>query len=214
MAGNVHGEKNLLTETPPTHSILLTPIKQGKVIETWREFVRFYSPVIYGFARKKGLQDADAADLMQTVLRRAARGAGTMEYNRQRGTTSGWLYSVTLKQIYDFLPAHQNRPRTTGAGSSRINSASDPFSETDPDWDIEYQRQLAAKAMERVKCEFHSLTWQAFRKTSVEGQPAQDVSRELQMTPGEVCVAKGRVLARVCEEMQRLEQFGVAKVSH
>ena len=35
----------------------------------WSEFVDIYAPLIYGFARKSGLQDADAADLTQEVLR-------------------------------------------------------------------------------------------------------------------------------------------------
>ena len=31
--------------------------------------MKLYGPVVYGFARKQGLQDADAADLMQDVMR-------------------------------------------------------------------------------------------------------------------------------------------------
>lgn len=31
--------------------------------------MRIYAPVVYGFARRKGLQDSDAADVTQEVLR-------------------------------------------------------------------------------------------------------------------------------------------------
>ena len=36
--------------------------------ETWRQFVAVYAAVVYGFARKRGLQDADAADLVSARL--------------------------------------------------------------------------------------------------------------------------------------------------
>jgi DNA-directed RNA polymerase specialized sigma24 family protein len=39
----------------------------------WEQFVGLYAPRVYGFARKKGLQDADAADIAQDVLRSVAQ---------------------------------------------------------------------------------------------------------------------------------------------
>ena len=59
--------------------------------------------------------------------------------------------------------------------------------------------------MDRVKDEFQPTTWQAFWRTAVEGRAAQEVGAELKMTPGAVYVAKSRVLARLREEVQRLQ---------
>jgi DNA-directed RNA polymerase specialized sigma24 family protein len=59
-----------MVETPLTRMTLLTRIKDETDLDAWREFVRLYGPVVYGFARKRGLGDAEAADLMQEVLRR------------------------------------------------------------------------------------------------------------------------------------------------
>ncbi|OWK47176.1 RNA polymerase sigma factor [Fimbriiglobus ruber] len=196
-----------MAEPPLTRVTLLTRLKDGGDADAWREFVRLYGPVVYGFARKRGLQDADAADLMQEVLRSVARNAEKMEYDPKRGTFRGWLYTVTRNKIYNFLSAQKNRPRGTGDTGSqeRLDSVPDRAEEPDSDWDIEYQRQLSSKAMDRVKHEFHSSTWQAFWKTAVDGRPAQEVGVELKMTPGAVYVAKSRVLARLREEVQRLQ---------
>jgi RNA polymerase sigma-70 factor (ECF subfamily) len=101
--------------------------------------------------------------------------------------------------------AQKNRPRWTGDIGSLFASALDREVEPDSDWDIEYHRQLAAKAMGRVKHVFRSSIWQAFWKTAVDGRPAQDVGLELKMTPGAVHVAKCRVLTRLREEVQRLK---------
>jgi len=59
--------------------------------------------------------------------------------------------------------------------------------------------------MDAVKHEFQPNTWKAFWGTAVEGRGAQEVGAELKMTPGAVYVAKSRVLARLRDEVQRLQ---------
>ena len=58
-----------MADPPVTRITLLNRIKDGADAVAWREFMALYGPVVYGFARRRGLQDADAADLMQEVLR-------------------------------------------------------------------------------------------------------------------------------------------------
>lgn len=196
-----------MAEPPLTRVTLLNRLKDGADAGAWSEFVHLYGPVVYGFARKRGLQDADAADLMQEVLRSVARNAKRMEYDPKRGTFRGWLYTVTRNKIYNFLNGQRNRPRGTGdsAAQERLDAVADRSTEREDDWEREYQRRLAAQAMELVKDEFQPNTWQAFWRTAVEGRAAQEVGDELKMTPGAVYVAKSRVLARIREEAQRLQ---------
>lgn len=196
-----------MAEPPLTRVSLLARIKDGSNTQAWGEFVQLYGPVIYGFARKRGLQDADAADLMQEVLRSVARSADRMVYDPERGTFRGWLYTVTRNKIYNFLLAQKNRPRGVGDSAAQDRLESLPARESvteDPDWDIEYQRRVSAKAMERVRHEFHAKTWQAFWGTAVEGRAAAEVAIELTMSPGAVYVAKSRVLARLRDEVRQL----------
>ena len=196
-----------MAEPPLTRVTLLARLKDGRDADAWREFVRLYGPVVYGFARNRGLQDADAADLMQEVMRSVARNAEKMEYDPTRGTFRGWLYTVTRNKVYNFLSSQKNRPRGVGdsAAQERLESLPDKSDDPGASWELEYQRRLSAKAMERVKHEFHENTWQAFWGTAVEGRPANEVGAELKMTSGAVYVAKSRVLSRLREEVQRLQ---------
>lgn len=196
-----------MAEPPQTRVTLLNRLKDGSDTDAWVEFVRLYGPVVYGFARKRGLQDADAADLMQEVLRSVARNAVKLDYDPKRGTFRGWLYTITRNKIYNFLTAQKNRPRGSGDSGAveRLDAIPDRAADKDDDWDIEYERRLSAKAMDRVKHEFQPNTWQAFWGTAVDGRPAQEVGDELKMTAGAVYVAKSRVLARLRDEVQRLQ---------
>ena len=75
-------------EAPITRASLLIQIRDGANHAAWQEFVGLYGPVIYGFARKRGLQDADAADLMQDVLRSVSSAIGRLDYDRTQGVAA------------------------------------------------------------------------------------------------------------------------------
>jgi RNA polymerase sigma-70 factor (ECF subfamily) len=184
---------------------LLTRIRDGSDADAWREFVHLYGPVVYGFARKRGLQDADAADLMQEVLRSVARNAEPMEYDPKRGTFRGWLYTVARDMVFNFLSSQRNKPRGTGDPAVRERLDEVPGRPEDrgedwDDWELDCRRRLSAKAMEVVRDLVEPNTLRAFWGTAVEGRAAQEVGGELKMTPGAVYVAKSRVLTRLRHE--------------
>lgn len=195
-----------MAEAPATRVTLLNRIRDTADTDAWAEFARLYGPVVYGFARKRGLQDADAADLVQDVLRSVARNAHRIDYDPKRGTFRGWLYTVTRNKVYNFLSANKNRPKAggDGVGGDRLDHLAGKPDEAEAEWELEYQRRLSARAMERVKHEFQANTWQAFWGTAVEGRAAAEVGKELNMTSGAVYVAKSRVLARLRDEVQQL----------
>jgi RNA polymerase sigma factor (sigma-70 family) len=195
-----------MAEAPLTRITLLARIKNADDIEAWGEFAKLYGPVVYGFARKRGLQDADAADVVQDVLRSVARNAERLEYDPTRGTFRGWLYTISRNKIYNFLTANKRRARGVGDATSqeRLEAIADPDDDADHQWEVEYQRRLSAKAMDRIKHEFQPNTWRAFWGTAVEGRNATDVGEQLKLSAGAVYVAKSRVLARLRDEVQQL----------
>jgi RNA polymerase sigma-70 factor (ECF subfamily) len=71
------------------------------------------------------------------------------------------------------------------------------------DWELEYQRRLAAIVLEQLRPEFSEKVWDAFWRTAVNGEPGDEVGRQLGMSTGAIYVAKSRVLARVRAEVQR-----------
>ena len=76
-----------MTDTP-TRPSLLVRLRDPADREAWAQFVELYAPLVYGFAHKQGLQDADAADLTQEVLRAVARSAAHLDSDPRRGSSS------------------------------------------------------------------------------------------------------------------------------
>jgi RNA polymerase sigma-70 factor (ECF subfamily) len=196
-----------MQESPATRASLLVRLRDGSDADAWREFVRLYAPVIYGFARKRGLQDADAADLMQDVLRSVSGAVNKLDYDPLRGTFRGWLFTITRNKVFNFLEGRSRRVQ--GSGDSRMQQRLEQEAEADgtmsADWEADYQRALAAQAMERVKSEFQTATWEAFLQTAVEGRAPAQVSARIGMSVGAIYVAKSRVIARLRQEIERLQ---------
>lgn len=166
-----------------------------------------YGPVVYGFARKRGLQDADAADLMQEVMRSVASAIGQLDYDRKRGTFAGWLFTITRNKVFNFLSARRIRPQGSGdTETNRLLNSQPDSSEGSETWELEYQRRLAAIAMERIKNDFQENTWRAFYLTAIDGVSAPEAARETGLSTGAVYVAKSRVLARLKSEVEAVRK--------
>jgi len=194
-----------MEESPATRASLLIRIRDPQDIDAWKQFTELYAGIVYGFARKRGLQDADAADLMQEVFRSVASAAHKLEYDPKRGTFRGWLFTVTRNKISNYLNTQRRQVR--GSGDSDINERLNELpgeDESEEVWEQEYQQRGFAWATQTVRQEFQPATWTAFWQTAVDGRSARDVGKELGMSPGAVYVAKSRVMARLKEQVQLL----------
>src|SRR5262245_11417352 len=149
-----------MDQSPETRASLLVRIRDARDGRAWEEFVRLYAPLVYGFARKRGLQDADAADLMQDVLRSVAGAAGRLEYDRKRGTFRGWLFTVTRNKVFSFLDSQRRREQGSGDSGVQERLEEQPADDGDgqSDWDREYDRRLFGFAAEAVRAEFQDAT--------------------------------------------------------
>jgi RNA polymerase sigma factor (sigma-70 family) len=201
------GATMTVDDSPLTRASLLVQLRDGANHSAWQEFINLYGPVVYGFARKRGLQDADAADLMQDVMRSVSAAINRLDYDRKLGTFRGWLFTITRNKIFSFLSARRIRPQGSGDSTTNqmLNSHPDPGDGSDA-WEMEYQRRLASQAMERVKGEFQENTWRAFWLTAVDGIAAAEAAKQVGISPGAIYVAKSRVLARLKEEVESMRR--------
>ena len=90
----------------------------------WTQFVEIYTPLIYGFCRTRGLQDADAADVAQETMRAVAQAIGQSEYDPHRGKFRNWLLTVVRSKFHNFLAKEQRRPALAGETTLQLNRES------------------------------------------------------------------------------------------
>jgi len=191
-----------------TRQSLLIRVRDSRDAEAWEQFAQVYAPLIYRFARKRGLQDADAADLSQIALTAVMQSLKDGGYDRNRGTFRSWLFGLVRHQMQKYCDRNGRQPAGTGGTSMRHRLEEQPAPEADEItvWDGEFERQMFLAATERVRGEFHDSSWQAFWQTAVAGRGAGDVGRELGLSVGAVYTAKSRVLSRVKQEIELMQE--------
>ena len=189
-----------------TRPSLLARIKDTGDRRAWAEFVDIYAPLIYGYALKRGLQDADAADLTQEVLGKVARSAARLQYDPARGTFRGWLFRVVRNELADFGAARRRHRPGSGdtAVKRRLEEQPAPSADEVAAWEREYERQLFARACEQIRRDFQESTWQAFWRTAIQGQRGKDVAGALGLTTAAVYLAKRRVTERLKQQIEYL----------
>ena len=193
-----------MTEIPATRASLLVRLRDRQDHDAWREFVRLYAPLVYRFARRKGLQDADAADLTQDVLRSVSTSVGM--FDPKVGLFRSWLFTLAHRRWYDFVQRSQ-RQTPSGHDQATIQFVADelPAPDEEESWNKEYERQLYTLAAEHVRPKVSEATWQAFQQTAVEGKSGQEVAAGLGISVAAVYLAKSRVMVKLKAEVARLK---------
>ena len=196
-----------MTSVPPTRPTLLFRIRDARDQEAWGRFIDLYAPLVYGFLRKRGLQDADSADLTQDVLRQVAAAAKSLEYDAKRGSFRGWLFTIVQNRLTDHW--RKEGIREHGGGDTdaqqKLNEIPQPGGmDASAEWDADYERQLFHYAANIVKQDFTPTTWQAFWMTAVDGVGGREVAEKLEMKVAAVYLAKGRVMARLKDQVKLL----------
>jgi RNA polymerase sigma-70 factor (ECF subfamily) len=194
-----------MTEAPVTQPGLLVRLRDVGDTQAWTDFVQLYAPQVYGMARRCGLQDADAADLTQEVLRALVHALPQFHYDPARGRFRGWLFTVARNTLLKFLEARARVPLAPGAGAVHDLLEQQPAPQEVAAWEQEYQARLFELACQRVRDAFRLSTWQAFWRTTMGGEEVRAVGASLGLSVGAVYIARTRVLARIRAEIQALE---------
>src|SRR4051812_30483464 len=196
-----------MTDPPSTQPSLLVRIRDARDAAAWQQFVQTYAPLVYGYARQRGLQDSDAADLTQEVLRSVAMAASRFEYDPRRGTFRGWLFTVVRHKLHNFQASRRRHCQGSGDPSVQVRVEEQAAPEEEAAlWQQEYEQQLLARAVEQVRGGFQESSWQAFWRTAMEGQKPSEVARVLGMSVAAVYMAKSRVMAQLKIQIRQLQE--------
>ncbi|MCA9121125.1 MAG: sigma-70 family RNA polymerase sigma factor [Planctomycetaceae bacterium] len=156
--------------------------------------MRLYSPLLFYWARRAGLEEADAADLVQEVLQLLIQKLPDFQYDAQQSFRS-WLRRVTLNKWHEMQ--RRKRPAVSGIEFDEYSAPDD----ADAFWEIEYRQHLVQRALTLMQTDFEERTWRACWECVVNDRSAASVASELGMTEGAIRAAKFRVLCRLRQEL-------------
>src|SRR5262249_33668817 len=179
---------------------LLERLRQPHEPDAWGRFVKLYTPLLFYWARRLGLQEQDAGDLVQEVFVTLVQKLPEVRYDRQKSFRS-WLRARMLNQWRD----HGRRPAlAVNGGPDAVLSELAAPEDADAFGEAEYRQHLVQRALELMQTEFPPKMWKACWEHVVAGRPAAEVAAELGIAPGTVYVAKSRVMCRLRQGLDGL----------
>src|SRR5215472_5615555 len=102
----------------PTRYTLLSRLLNWEDNESWKDFFDTYWRLIYSVARKSGLTEVEAQEVVQETVISVAKHIHKFRLDRKLGSFKGWLRNITRWRIADQL-----RKRTSLASESELSDA-------------------------------------------------------------------------------------------
>jgi len=176
----------------------------------WQDFHKTYSKLLYGFARRAGLTDAEAHDALQETLLTVARRAEGFRYDPAKGSFKGWLMQIARWRVADQfqkrLPTQAHLGSADTARTATIARAIDPAGpDIEAVWNSEWHRNLLETALQRVKEKVSPRQYQIFDCYVVKEWTAQRVRSDLGVNLAQVYLAKHRIAALLKKEVEALQ---------
>jgi RNA polymerase sigma-70 factor (ECF subfamily) len=198
-------------DTVATRASLLGRIRNWDDSGSWEEFTQTYWRLIYSVARRAGLADAEARDVVQDTLLGVAKKIHEFESNPERGSFRGWLLNLTRWRIADHfrkLPPAPAGSRTESGPDDRtatIDRVPDP-AEIDALWETEWKKNLFETAIARLSRRVNPKHAQIYDLYAVRGWAAAQVARELGVSVVQVYLVNHRLTRLLKEEVAYLQK--------
>jgi len=183
-----------------TRLTLIARVRDPRDDKAWAEFVTLYTPIIFGFLRKRGLSSTDAEDVTQEIFRSLSQALPGFELNKSIGTFRNWLFTVSRSKMNTFF----SKSRRTDIPTETLPESGDTT-----DWDQLYMKELFAQACKRVEQQVEPSTWQAFWRTAVLLEPIDSVAGDLSLKTDNIYQKKSRVAARIREAIRELDESAI-----
>jgi RNA polymerase sigma-70 factor (ECF subfamily) len=204
-------------EIIPTRASLLHRLKDWQDQASWQQFFDIYWKLIYGVARKAGLNDPEAQDVVQETMLAVARHMPGFHYDAANGHFKTWLLNMTRWRIIDHVRKRsrtpQNEPEALHEGETQCMGAAmmvDPSGNTlDALWEAEWQKTLYEAALAAVRRRIEPLTFQLFDFYVNKEWPPAKVASTFNVSVDQVYLAKHRITEMLKQEVARLDREGI-----
>ena len=193
-----------------TRASLLDRLKDREDQSSWQEFFDTYWQLIYRVAKKAGLTDAEAQDIVQeTVIAMANKLPGFI-YDPKVCSFKTWMLRLTRWRIIDTLrkrlPQSAPAADSNGTATSALDRIPDESSlKLEAVWDDECEKSLLTAALQRLKPLLKPEHYQIFDLYALRQLPVSQVAEIMGISAARVYLVKHRVAAKIRNEIKAIE---------
>jgi RNA polymerase sigma-70 factor (ECF subfamily) len=197
----------MLSSPTETRASLILRLPDAADVAAWDELVAIYAPLVYRSAIRRGMQPADADDLVQEVFAAIARSVSNWLDRSDRGSFRAWLLAIARNVAINHLTRRHTRSIGAGGEEAVKMMAAMPANEStvSSQFDLDYRREVFRWAAAKVRDSVHGSTWRAFQLTHIEGLSIDDAAAKLNVSVGTIYAGRSRVMNRLQELVKQYE---------
>jgi len=197
-----------------TRSSLLGRLRDLGDSDSWRAFFETGWRLLYNVARKSGLADAEAQDVVQETVIAVARKMPGFHYDPAKGSFKQWLLLITrrriqdhLRRVYRSLPVADERAGDcAGRLENQPADALPPDAAIEAAWEEEWRDNVYRAALARVRQKVKPKHFQVFDGCVLQGLPSAEVAQMLGMNAAQVYLARHRVTQAIKRAAAEVEE--------
>lgn len=198
-----------------THASLLERLKDVNDQEGWQQFYTTYRRLIFSFATRHGLNDAEAEEVVQETIITVARNLPAFRYDPARCSFKTWLFKLTLWRVRDQIRKRHSEDVSIHCEPIESNTVESIDNLPGPDaerqatlWEEEWKKHLFEHALQKLRARIDEKQFQIFDLYALQQWPASKVARSLGVGLARVYVNKHRVSKFLRKEIERAEKGG------
>lgn len=196
-----------------TRKSLIAHLDNWENQKVWDEFYQTYWRLIYSISMKAGLRSDEAFDCVQETILSIAKQTKKNLYNPELGSFKSWLMNLTRWRIDDQFRKRKKDAAIfviDGDDARHVNwveSLEDPSGDVlSRLWDVEWKKNLADAALEKVKAQVSPKQYQVFDCYVIKQWSVRKVQDKLNVSIAQIYLAKHRVGAILKRELARLDE--------
>ena len=205
----------LADDSLTTRRTLLSRLRNLDDQESWRTFFDLYWRLLYNVARKSGLSDDQAQDVVQDTVIAVSRKMPEFHYDPARGTFRQWLLRITRRRILDQLRRIYRQPPNADVAAESLDDEEEEHhaaaitdtsaSAIDAAWNQEWEQATFDAALARVRAEVNPKHFQVFDYCVLKEWPASKVAATLGLNAAQVYLAKHRVAQAMKRAVRQID---------
>ena len=184
-----------------TRSSVLRAVANTENEAAWQRLFDLYAGFIFSIARSKGLNDADAEDIVQIAFTDLARNLPTFQYDRAKGKFRSYLAGLVHWRVMDKLKAGKRDAELKASFWEEAKSAAsgdDAFAER------EWQAAALEEALRRIKPDVNPEHYAAFVASAIEGQDTEAVTKLYGISSDNLYQIRKRLTVKLRETVEQV----------
>lgn len=189
-----------------TRLSVLEGIKDPANQPGWERFFNMYAGYVYSIARSRGLNDADANDVLSRVMSGIV--GNVDKYDPARGRFRSWLYNLTIWRIKNVWRANHARPEIpVDIDALPIIADNTPVTDDEAEW----RGAVTDEALRRLQGLVNPTHFAIFHASVIEELDVDSIRRLYGVSRDNIYQIRKRIkgnfatlLADVAQEMEQM----------